>query len=74
MKVTKKGQVTIPAHIRELLGIQPETEVDFGVENNRVYLVKQTAGRKSKRFRRYRGVAIVRMTTEEIMALTRGQK
>jgi len=73
MKVTKKGQVTIPAHIRELLGIMPETEVDFIVENGRVYLIKIKNGKKSKRFRKYRGVATVKMKTDEIMKLTRGE-
>ena len=29
MKVTTKGQVTIPVIIREKLGITPDTEVDF---------------------------------------------
>ena len=72
MKVTKKGQVTIPAHIRELLGIMPETEVDFVVDNQRVYLIKKVDGKKNKRFRKFRGVATVKMSTEEIMALTRG--
>lgn len=34
MKVIEKGQVTIPAHIREKLNIMPETEVDFILENS----------------------------------------
>ena len=29
MRVTTKGQVTIPRNIREVLGISPETEIDF---------------------------------------------
>ena len=33
MKVTTKGQVTIPLHIRERFGILPNTEVEFKVEN-----------------------------------------
>lgn len=73
MKVTKKGQVTIPAKIREKLGIMPETEVDFVVEQDKVFLVKKKNGGKSKRFRKFRGIATVKMTTEEIMALTRGE-
>lgn len=73
MRVTKKGQVTIPSHIREKLGIMPESEVEFQEENGRVYLRKKQKGRKSKRFRKFRGVATVKMTTDEIMALTRGE-
>jgi AbrB family looped-hinge helix DNA binding protein len=74
MRVTVKGQVTIPRHVREMLGIVPNSEIDFKEENNRVYLLKKT-GRSVKgenRFRRFRGTATVKMTTDEIMALTRG--
>ena len=75
MRVTIKGQVTIPEHIREKLGIRPQSEVDFIEERGRVYLVKKVnkAPRES-RFRRFRGIATVKMTTDEIMALTRGEK
>jgi AbrB family looped-hinge helix DNA binding protein len=63
MRVTTKGQVTIPQHIREKLGITPSTEVD---------LVKRK-GKKAatRKFSKLRGVATVKMTTDEIMALTR---
>lgn len=44
MRVTTKGQVTIPQEIREKLGITPAIEIDFLEEEGRVYLVK----RKSK--------------------------
>ena len=74
MRVTKKGQVTIPSHIRELLGLMPESEVEFKEENNRVYIRKKQKGKKSKRFRNFRGVATVKMKTEEIMVLTRGDE
>jgi AbrB family looped-hinge helix DNA binding protein len=72
MRVTSKGQVTIPRHIREKLGIKPETEVEFVEENDRVYIViKQKAQNRYNKFRKVRGAAPVRMTTEEIMSLTR---
>ena len=72
MRVTTKGQVTIPRAIREKLGIVPATEVDFVEEDGRVYLVKK-AGRATRKpvFSRLRGVATVKMSTDEIMALTR---
>ena len=38
MRVTTKGQVTIPQHVREKLGITPATEIDFIEEKGRVYL------------------------------------
>jgi len=72
MRVTTKGQVTIPQHIREKLGIVPATDIEFVEEKDRVYIVKrEEPGNRNKRFRKLRGVATVRMTTEEIMALTR---
>ena len=75
MKVTVKGQVTIPRHIRDKLGITPNTEVNFQEEGRRVYLTKKKVPvPKKNKFRRYRGIATVRMTTDEIMALTRDRK
>jgi AbrB family looped-hinge helix DNA binding protein len=72
MRVTTKGQVTIPQDIREKLDITPATEVDFIEENGRVYLVKKRGGMpKKRRFRELRGIGTVKMTTAEIMALTR---
>ncbi len=75
MRVTTKGQVTIPQHIREKLGITPTTEVDFIEQEGRVFLVKQE-GRKTttRKFAKLRGIATVKMTTDEIMALTRSDK
>jgi AbrB family looped-hinge helix DNA binding protein len=75
MRVTTKGQVTIPQHIREKLGITPATEVDFVEEENRIFLVKRKGERAAiRKFAKLRGVATVKMTTNEIMALTRLDK
>ncbi|MGA3084382.1 MAG: AbrB/MazE/SpoVT family DNA-binding domain-containing protein [Thermodesulfobacteriota bacterium] len=75
MRVTTKGQVTIPQPIREKLGISPSAEVDFIEEKGRVYLVKgKRENIKTGKFRRLRGIATVKMSTNEIMALTRGKK
>ncbi|MBN1906141.1 MAG: AbrB/MazE/SpoVT family DNA-binding domain-containing protein [Deltaproteobacteria bacterium] len=75
MRVTTKGQVTIPQEIREKLGITPSVEIDFIEEKNRIYLVKREGQiKKSFKFSKLRGVANVKMTTDEIMALTRGDK
>ena len=72
MRVTSKGQVTIPKRIREKLGILPNSEVRFVEENDRVYLVKDKS--QASPFERLRGSATIKMTTDEIMALTRGEK
>jgi AbrB family looped-hinge helix DNA binding protein len=75
MRVTTKGQVTIPQQIREKLGISPSTEIDFIEEKGRVYLVKKKGGNiVTSKFRKLRGIATVKMTTDEIMELTRGNK
>ena len=72
MRVTIKGQVTIPQHIREKLGIVPATDIEFVEEKDRVYIVKKEGPEnRSKKFKKLRGIATVRMTTDEIMALTR---
>lgn len=74
MRVTSKGQVTIPRHVREELRITTETEVDFERQPDGSYrlAVRPAAPRPQGRFRSLRGVATVRMTTDEIMRLTRG--
>ena len=36
MRITSKGQVTIPQHIREALGLLPDTEVEFELERDAV--------------------------------------
>ena len=73
MRVTTKGQVTIPQAIREKLGIFPSAEVDFVEEEGRVYIVKKKGKRAdTQRFKKLRGIATVKMTTDQIMALTRG--
>ena len=75
MRVTTKGQVTIPQHIREKLGITPATEVDFVEEEGRIFLIKRKEGRAAtQKFAKLRGSATVKMTTDEIMALTRLEK
>ncbi len=75
VQVTSKGQVTIPKRVRDLLGIRPGSAVEFHVDpDGRVTL--RGVGRPHKvrsRFAALRGKATVRMRTEEIMALTRGE-
>jgi AbrB family looped-hinge helix DNA binding protein len=73
MRVTTKGQVTIPLAIRRKLGFLPNTEVEFDVHGNAAVVRKKTRG--SDRGRRIiaqmKGKGDVKMTTEQIMALTR---
>ncbi len=74
MRVTSKGQVTIPQEVREKLGLLPATEVEFVVEGNTARLRrvgKKTQDRGLKAVARLRGRASVRLSTDEIMKLTR---
>lgn len=83
-KLTSKGQVTIPKKMRQHLGIGPGTAVDFLLTANGDVVLRpaRPAAARQKRvrkappngsaFARIRGSATVRMTTDEIMALTRG--
>lgn len=74
MKVTEKGQVTIPKDLRDALGIGAGTEVEF--ERRKDTIVVRKSGRGPSRGHqlaaRLKGRGDVAMTTDEIMALTRG--
>lgn len=74
MRITSKGQVTIPRDIREALGIVPSSEVEFVREGARVWVRKRKPGAARGRnlVARLRGRATTRMSTEQILRLTRG--
>lgn len=79
MRITSKGQVTIPVEIREKLGLLPDSEVEFEVVGQTVRIRKvrkaRGAGRRGKSLvARLRGRGSVRMSTDEILALTRGDR
>jgi antitoxin PrlF len=77
--VTTKGQVTIPKKVREHLDIGPGSSVEFeAAPDGRVFLVKKGAPRKTgrraaSRFGAIRGTATTRLSTQQIMALTRSE-
>lgn len=73
MRVTSKGQVTIPADIRERFGFLPDTEVEFVIDGETVRIIRARKGtsRGDRAVERLRGRAVSRMTTDEILALTR---
>lgn len=76
MRITSKGQVTIPAEIREKAGLLPHTEVEFELERGKVVIRKAPGSRRRgrKTVEAMKGKGTVRMSTDEIMALTRGEK
>ncbi len=75
MRITSKGQVTIPVEIREKAGLLPDTEVEFELDAKGVRIRRAKAsgrpGRGAAAVRRLRGRATIKMSTDEIMALTR---
>ncbi|MCP4085924.1 MAG: AbrB/MazE/SpoVT family DNA-binding domain-containing protein [Actinomycetia bacterium] len=73
MKVTEKGQITIPKDIRDALGIGAGTEVEFERDNETIVVRKATGPttRGRQLAERLRGRGDVAITTSEIMALTR---
>jgi antitoxin PrlF len=74
--VTSKGQVTIPKPVRELLGIGPGSKVDFRrTADGAVVLTRADEKRPDSRFKKWRGHAGKGLlSTDQIMALTRGEK
>ncbi|HZX83588.1 MAG TPA: AbrB/MazE/SpoVT family DNA-binding domain-containing protein [Reyranella sp.] len=73
--VTSKGQITIPKRVRDLLGIRAGSRVDFQrSEDGRIVLVKVDKKIRANRFARMRGHAGKGLSTDEIMAMTRGER
>ncbi len=76
MRITSKGQVTIPIEIREQLGLLPDTEVEFSIDRGGVRMVKATRQgaqtRGSEIVRHMRGRATSGLTTDAILRLMRG--
>lgn len=76
MRITSKGQVTIPQAIREKAGLAPNTEVEFKYLNGKVVLLPAAGSKSPSRgetiVKKLRGVMKSGMTTDEIMAMTRG--
>ena len=75
MRITSKGQVTIPQDIREKAGLLPHTEVEFVYDGKTVRIVRADRGRKTSRGARLvehmRGRGTIKLTTDQIMAMTR---
>jgi AbrB family looped-hinge helix DNA binding protein len=77
MRITSKGQVTIPHEIRERAGLLPNTEVEFVLDDDGVRIVKARDPKRPTRGQQVvealrRAPGQNKMTTDEIMALMRG--
>lgn len=55
MKIGERGQVTIPKDVRDKYGLQPNVEVDFVGDGNKVCIVKRNEG--ARRVAAIRGIA-----------------
>jgi antitoxin PrlF len=72
MRVTSKGQVTIPQALREQFGIHPGAEVRFVADGDGIRITKSSDSDRGRALiARMRGRANGGMSTDEIMALTR---
>lgn len=69
--MTKKAQVTISKRAREATGLRPGGKVNVAVENGKVVLTPVGKAFKSP-FEKIRGTLKDTMSTDEIMALLRG--
>jgi AbrB family looped-hinge helix DNA binding protein len=77
MRITSKGQVTIPIEIREKAGLLPQTEVRFVLDEDGVRIVREDRAEPARGKRlveHLRGRGTRKRTTDEIMALTRGER
>jgi AbrB family looped-hinge helix DNA binding protein len=70
MRVTQKGQVTIPLPVRRALGIRPGSDVEFELDDHGARLLVDS-DRAAEEISRMRGAGEGEMSTEEILALTR---
>lgn len=78
MRVTSKGQVTIPIEMRERYGILPESEVEFvDSERGPTIVPKGSEARVAeikRALERMRGSSTTGLTTDEIMRMMRGEE
>jgi AbrB family looped-hinge helix DNA binding protein len=72
-KMTTKGQVTIPKRLRDHLGLEPGSSIDFELAADGRVFFKAVREAPGSRFARLRGSARPGMTTDELMELTRGE-
>lgn len=78
MRMTSKGQVTIPQHIREAAGFRPGNDLEFVMDDAGIVRVRRHTDQPENialktAIARLRGSAGTSMTTDEIMALTRSE-
>jgi AbrB family looped-hinge helix DNA binding protein len=75
MKINSKGQVTIPAHLRERWGLHEGDEADVSEDGGslRIALAEASQTRGLRLTARMRGRATSSMSTGELLELLRGE-
>ena len=77
MKITSKGQVTIPQDLRERFGLLPNTEVEFvpTADGRELRLLKsaKSSGRGRALVERLRGRGTSKLSTDELLKMTRSE-
>ena len=75
MRITSKGQITIPQQVRRDLGLEPGDEVDIQVDGESARIVRvagaPTLGQRLVSRLRGTATAHLDMSTDELMALLR---
>jgi antitoxin PrlF len=73
-KVTSNGRITVPKRVRDYLGIEPGTEVVFRRADDGSIIIERADGtRPPSRFAKLIGSAGPGPSTDEIMAMLRGE-
>lgn len=70
VRVTRKGQVTIPLAVRRALGVHAGSDVCFQLDDSGARLIVD-GQRAANEIRGMRGAGEVELSTDEILALTR---
>ena len=74
MRMTSKGQVTIPEEIRHEFGLFPGCNIKFFTKKNKIYLELENNKKPiESRFEKVKNIATTKLSTKQIMALTRGE-
>ncbi|MFO1152647.1 MAG: AbrB/MazE/SpoVT family DNA-binding domain-containing protein [Rhodospirillales bacterium] len=73
--ITSKGQVTLPKAVRERLGVRPGEEVQFRLNDQGEVVIEKGPGGTlvAARASRWRGFFGPGPSTDEILAMTRGE-
>jgi bifunctional DNA-binding transcriptional regulator/antitoxin component of YhaV-PrlF toxin-antitoxin module len=75
MRISADGFIEIPEEIRRRLNLTPDVEIEFEVVGNTLKLRKAAIKTPTRKdwIERMSGAANTGMTTDEIMAMTRGE-